>query len=102
MGNHFVEAQAQPGRNLCGMVDGSCADAAFRLVDDPAQADIIRRITDYRKISKRIANLLALIETVAADHTVWHAHTHKKCAQLRLTGRSFDKEPHDRSIFSLP
>lgn len=77
MGNHFVEAQAQPGRNLCGMVDGSCADAAFRLVDDPAQADIIRRITDYRKISKRIANLLALIETVAADHTVWHAHTHK-------------------------
>ena len=79
-------------------VDGGArlvAEAAFGLVDDPFESEVVGRLNDQAQVGDRVANLGSLVETEAADYLVGEADGDK--ALLELAGLELGAH-QDRNI----
>ena len=57
--------------------DRGVADAALRFVEDALDAHLVERVDDRPEIGERVLDLLAVVETGAADHLVGDTGAHE-------------------------
>src|SRR5581483_5874471 len=87
-----------PGR-LGDALDGRRPDAARRIVDDAAQADLVARRDGQLQVGDRILDLFALEERLPADHLVRERlRAQRLLDRLRLDVRAVEDGEVARAI----
>ena len=69
-------------RQRVQLLQGGCADAASRCVQDALEGEVVCGLVYQPQISKRVADLLTLVKARSTDHAVGHSQRDEPLFEL--------------------